>query len=573
MCISRSIKIEINSLIVTRRLGAGEIVKKGMDIMQKIILNPWELSIEALDYRETVHTPYTWNVGEQTQNYCGKARYTTKIELAQEQSGKRLFLHFEAVYHSAAVYVNGRLAGKHCGSGYTPFEFEITDLVFLGRENEICVEADNSPSRHALPWCDRFDWADDGGIIRQATMLICAPEEIKRLFVTPQIDRIDGETASGTLELGVCFADGRRDGEAQGVLTEFESGEEVCRFSCKIRDNRVQVAFDSLKLWDFDHPTLYRLELRAGEHAFTQRFGVRKIEISGREILLNGKSVYLTGCEWMPGSHPDYGMAEPFEHSVKCLRQLKESGCRFTRFHWQQDDKIMDWCDENGLLVQEEIPYWGAPGKVGPEQTEIAKRQANEMVAAHYNHPSIIFWGAGNELNGYARRTIGYVREMVRYFKSKDPTRPVNYVSNTMGNPGINWRDDATLYGDVAMWNEYLGLWQPCEDIENRLRLTASKCKNKPLVISEFGLCEPHFSGGDERRSSILSERLALYRSIEAIRGYIWFSLNDYRTHLGESGEGRFQCRIHGSTDLYGTEKPSYRLFCAENEKTNAMKK
>lgn len=541
--------------------------------MQKIILNPWELSIEALDYRETVWTPYTWNVGEQTQNYRGKARYTTKIKLEQEQSGKRLFLHFGAVYHSAAVYVNGRPAGEHSGSGYTPFEFEITNLVSFGRENEICVEADNRPSRHALPWKRRFDWADDGGIIREVSMLICAPEEINRVFVTPQIDRIDGETASGTLEISVCFADGRRDGAAEGILTEFGSGEEVLCFPCKIQNNRAQVAFESLKLWDFDHPALYCLELRAGEHAFTQRFGVRKIEVSGSRVLLNGKSVYLTGCEWMPGSHPDYGMAEPFDHSVKCLRQLKESGCRFTRFHWQQDDKIMDWCDENGLLVQEEIPYWGDPKKPGSRMEKIAKRQADEMVAAHYNHPSIVCWGVGNELDGYAHRTIRYVDQMVRYFKAKDSTRLVNYVSSSLSLPGKFKCDEAALHGDIVMWNDYLGLWHPCKNVEKHIWETAEKCKGKPLVISEFGLCEPHFSGGDERRSKILSGRLALYRTVGNICGYVWFSLNDYRTQMGESGEGRFRCRIHGSTDLYGAEKPSYRLFCAENEQTTAMKK
>ena len=540
--------------------------------MQKIILNPWELSIKPLGYRETVQVPYTWNVCEQTQDYRGKARYTTIIKLTEEQRGRRLFLCFGAVYHSAAVFVNGHPAGEHQGSGYTPFEFEITDLIAFGQENEICVEADNQPSDRSLPNLKSFDWADDGGIIREASLVLYAPEEIKKVLITPEIDQIRKGTASGRLKLSVFYADGRPDGMAEAVLSEYRTGREVLRFSCAVRGNRAEAAFDGLQTWDFDHPNLYMLELRAGEYVFSQRFGVRKIEVSGRQILLNGESVFLTGCEWMPGSHPDYGMAEPLEHSIQCLRQLKESGCRFTRFHWQQDEKIMDWCDENGLLVQEEIPYWGAPGKVGPAETEIAKRQADEMIAAHYNHPSIIFWGVGNELNGYARQTIRYVDQMVRYFKAKDPTRLVNYVSNSLGYPGKRWHDEATLHGDIAMWNEYLGLWQPCRDIEKRLRATARKCKNRPLVITEFGLCEPHFSGGDERRCKILTSRLKLYREIENIRGYVWFSLNDYRTHVGESGSGRYRCRIHGSVDLYGAEKPSYRLLCAENAKTNQMK-
>jgi beta-glucuronidase len=91
---------------------------------------------------------------------------------------------------------------------------------------------------------------------------------------------------------------------------------------------------------------------------------------------------------------------------------------------------------------------------------------------------------------------------------------------------------------------------------------TCKKVKGMPLLVSEFGLCEPAFKGGDEERSRILKERLAMYAEIPNICGYMWFSLNDYRTHCGEEGEDKLRRRIHGSTDLYGNEKPSYRLLC-----------
>ena len=71
-----------------------------------------------------------------------------------------------------------------------------------------------------------------------------------------------------------------------------------------------------------------------------------------------------------------------------------------------------------------------------------------------------------------------------------------------------------------------------------------------------------HFKGGDEERSRILEERLAMYKQIHNICGYMWFSLNDYRTHCGEEGADKLRRRVHGSTDLYGNEKPSYRLLC-----------
>ena len=76
-------------------------------------------------------------------------------------------------------------------------------------------------------------------------------------------------------------------------------------------------------------------------------------------------------------------------------------------------------------------------------------------------------------------------------------------------------------------------------------------CDAFGITLSEF------FSEGEE------PERLALYATIPAVRGYVWFSLNDYRTHVGEEGDGRFRRRVHGSVDWYGNEKPSYRLLQA----------
>ena len=105
---------------------------------------------------------------------------------------------------------------------------------------------------------------------------------------------------------------------------------------------------------------------------------------------------------------------------------------------------------------------------------------------------------------------------------------------------------------------------------------TLSGAHIKSLAIcrrwSQSSACgEPHFSGGDERRIEILRQRVAIYRTLPNMVGYIWFSLNDYRTHCGEAGEGRLKQRIHGSTDLYGNEKPSYAVLKEVNSKQNMI--
>lgn len=532
---------------------------------EKYVLSDWEFEIGKLDYRAKVKVPHTWNVFEETQHYRGKAEYRTAAYIDEKFKGRKVILCFGAAYHTAEVTVNGAYVGAHSGSGYTPFSFDVTDTVRFGAENRICVSVDNKPCKNMLPYRKNFDWADDGGLIREVSLLFAEPASVRNLLIAPQLTDISGGMCSGYLELETAFYDAHKNDNAEFVIREYKTDNVVLSGDLKIRDHRAEIRFSGLKLWDFDEPNLYCLAVTTKADTYTQRFGLRKIRATENHIFLNNKPVYLTGCEWMPGSHPDYGMAEPLEHSIKCLKQLKDSGCRFTRFHWQQDSSIYDWCDENGLLVQEEIPYWGAPKKAGKQQAAIAKQQADEMISAHFNHPSIIFWGVGNELGGGFKATQNYVSEMVAYFKSKDSTRCVNYVSNTLGLIKSK-KYDATLCGDVAMWNEYLGLWQPCDDIPKRFEEVNEICRHKPLIVTEFGLCEPFFKGGDARRKELLLENIEYFNNADKIRGYVWFSLNDYRTHVGEQGMGRLRQRVHGSTDLYGNEKPSYKTLCKVNE-------
>lgn len=109
------------------------------------------------------------------------------------------------------------------------------------------------------------------------------------------------------------------------------------------------------------------------------------------------------------------------------------------------------------------------------------------MVLSHRHHPSIICWGVGNELNGTDERTIAYVDQMYAFLKSLDDSRFVNYVSDTLGKPENEQKDDATLHGDIPMWNDYLGLWQPCSDIASRIKRPPQSAKNDRLSFQNLG--------------------------------------------------------------------------------------
>jgi beta-glucuronidase len=233
----------------------------------------------------------------------------------------------------------------------------------------------------------------------------------------------------------------------------------------------------------------------------------------------------------------------------------------FTRFHWQQDEALYDWCDRNGMLVQEEIPSWGLPLPPGEAEMTISKAQAGEMIQSHCNHPSIVSWGMANEIKGQAPETSAFMRELKAYFKKIDPTRLVSYVSDSvlLGEPSI----DPTNVGDMMMANEYYETWHS-GDTGAQLKRVVDGNPGKPLVISETGLPEMIHSGGDKWRCGLIRRKMNIYRSIPELCGVINFSLNDFRTHGGEKGTGVLKRRVHGSTDIFGEPKPSYYVVQEE---------
>ncbi|MGN0563048.1 MAG: glycoside hydrolase family 2 protein [Candidatus Fimenecus sp.] len=540
--------------------------------MKKQNLSTFQFSVTATEKEamqngvtgKLVQIPHTWNVENGTEELCGTAWYSTEFEISEPAF--KTVLRFHAVYRDCTVYLNGKEIARHFHSGYTPFEADITKNVKIGA-NLLVVKCSNAYSDDALPHGKDFDWANDGGIIRPVELMEYSENDVAHIRIESTITDFlaDGKgNAKIVCDLDFCS---KTHLPYSVCVKEKQSGKAVFKQE-NLSGNRIEFCLNGITLWNTENPFLYTLETVCGNEIHTKNFGVRKIEVRKDKIYLNNRAIPLRGVEWMPGSNPEFGMAEPQSELQKNLEMLKDLHCNFTRFHWQQDDFVYDWCDEHGLMVQEEIPYWGSPKNAGEKQLAVAKAQADEMLLYHFNHPSIVCWGVGNELGGRKKGTITYVKAMVAYFKSKDSMRLVNYVSNTIGwkTPLQCWcqSKDATVYGDICMWNEYLGTWYGNVNFDKVFRLVQTESRGKPLVSTEFGLCEPHFKGGDERRIEIYKEKLEYYKKYN-FTGWVYFSLNDYRTHVGESGEGKLKQRIHGSVDLYGNKKPSYDFIKTNN--------
>ena len=325
---------------------------------------------------------------------------------------------------------------------------------------------------------------------------------------------------------------------------------------------------EKIKLWHFDSPNLYKLDIKLfadgdEKDEYSTVFGFRTISIENNRYILNGEPMRLMGVEWMPGSTLERGMAETTADFDGNLNLMKNANCIFTRFHWQQDEYIFDWCDRNGILVQEEIPYWGIWTILNDTLLPKGFQHLDEMIDAHYNHPSIISWGIGNELLAHEPYIKDGLKQLYNYAKKLDPSRLATYVSNSLffEMPSENKeRSDATADFDMMMFNEYYSSWynKSIDVISGELDRIIGEYPGKSMTISEWGLCDPPQPGGDERRAREMVRQMEIYGSKPYVAGAIYFCLNDYRTQRSENYSTGYPQRDHGVSDGNLNPKKSY---------------
>ena len=537
---------------------------------------------------EEVRVPSTWQVAEKTTDYLGPAWYRREFHAPHDWKKKVVRIEFEAVFHTAGVFINGQRAGEHAGKGYTAFAFDITGLLAFGRLNTIAVRADNSFSPSMLPRGNSYDWTPDGGITRPVRLIVTPPIYLEHVWVDAVLDLATGQASlsawatvhNATAQAVRIRPDYVLKEEATGAVIMFGGGfleEEIPAGTSRDIPVTSKSNIPHPKLWHFDHPHLYVLEAAISRkkktvHGLATTFGIRKIEVRGTELMLNGEPVRLCGVERMAGSHPDFGMAEPGPWIVHDHDDLKELNCVFTRVHWQQDRRVLDYCDRKGILIQVEVPTWG-PGTFRKLEGDLRERimangleQLREMIARERNHPSVFSWGLCNEVDGQNPVAQEFVRRMLREAKRLDPGRLCTYASNSLQSTPEH---DVAGEMDFVSWNEYYESWFGGDigALRGNLERIHAAFPDKPVVISEYGYCActADRPEDDARRAEILRTHNTVFREFPWVAGAIFFDYNDYRTHIGDKGLGVLKQRVHGVVDVHGARKPSFAALREES--------
>ena len=539
---------------------------------------------ESINVWHRVRVPHTWQVDSALTDYRGVAWYRRAFDAPNEWQNSAIRIEFEAVFHTATIWVNGELVGEHARKGYTAFVFDITHLLRWGSSNTIAVRVDNAFDTHMVPRGRSSDWAHDGGIYRPVQLLVTPKTFVERLDVeaVPDLASGDGKLAvtayirNTSLKLWRGPASFRIvDDETGLTVLASADGPSLSIKSGATHTAKFEATLPKAKFWDFDHPNLYRLifSIASGQetHRLTATFGVRKLEVKGSAFYLNGERVRLMGVERMAGSNPEFGMAEPSQWITHDHDDMKQLNCVFTRVHWPQDKRVLDYCDQHGILMQTEIPAWGYDTFVGmgaEPDTDIVENgleQLREMIARDRNHPSVVVWGLCNEIGGQNAPAYQFAKRMLEEAKRLDPNRLCSYASNSLIQTPA--RDVAGLM-DFIETNEYFGTWVPGspEAVAKHLDDLHAAFPGKPVVISEYGYCAcvEDRPEGDEHRLEDLRSHDAVFRSKDFVAGAIFFCYSDYRTHVGYRGVGALKQNVHGVVDLFGAQKASYEVLRRE---------
>lgn len=517
---------------------------------------PHDWSIEALPGEENEGQTGPFSIkspGNTSTGYVlgGTAWYRKHFTMEPADTSKKVFLKFDGVYMETTVWVNGHQAGTHT-YGYTPFYVDITPyLNESGQENVVALRVSNT-GRNSR-------WYSGSGIYRNVHLVVTDPLHIPEwgVFVTtPEIKPDQAKvnvsvsvkndypySATAKVKISIKSPSLASAGVTEGELT-LQAGEKAIF--------RGQVLIDNPALWSPASPDLYEAEVSIEKEGktvdkYVQPFGVRNIEVSAEKgFVLNGVPIELKGgC-----MHHDNGLlgASAFERAEERRVQLmKNNGFNAIRTsHNPPSEAFLNACDRLGMLVIDEtFDMWERP-KNQQDYHRFFKQwwqhDVEAMISRDRNHPSIIMWSIGNEINERADTSgIRIARQLISFIKTMDTTRPfTNAICEFWDNPGTPWEATAGAFDPLTVGGynyQYLRYESDHSQFPQRIMMgTESVPKD---AFGNWQMVEKHpYVIGD----------------------FVWTGMD----YLGETGIGHTRYLSADEQDVFAMPWPWFNAWCGD---------
>ena len=339
--------------------------------------------------------------------------YRYELTPKAEWKGKRILLDFQGIMLVGDVYLNGKRIGG-TDYGYLGFDVDVSKLLKFGEVNEIAVKADTRNPNNSR-------WFTGAGLYRDVNLIVTDKDlffprhplfirtvnnqEVKiRANIFNQQKKVKAPGTFIPVEVRILDADGH-------VVAQQKTDVD---FNAKWRDREYElpaIKIENAKLWSCDTPYLYTAEVTLYDNEgkvadqIREPFGVRTIEMNPQHgLLVNGKKVLLQGF----ANHHTLGAlgAAAYPRAIeKRLKMMKEFGFNHVRTsHNPYSEDFLRLCDRLGILVVDELyDKWLAQYAGGRVDWEsLWQKDIPEWVKRDRNHPSVVLWSLGNELQQYS---------------------------------------------------------------------------------------------------------------------------------------------------------------------------
>ena len=414
--------------------------------------------------------------------YSGKVLYEREFSIPI-YSNDIYRLRIGATSHKCEVFLNGEKIGEGI-NGFYPIDLPLDNLK---PNNRLTVIIDNRLTEHTFPngriidgkQFIKHDFYNFTGIHRDVLVYTLPQNHIEDVIIKTVVDD-DYSKVSVDVK-----------GECEDIVYKVidEDG------NCVVNTTEKVFNIPNYKLWEVRNAYLYTLIVETKSDIYSEKFGIRKVEIKDNDFLLNDKPVYFKGF----GLHEDFYVLGKGNNTAvslrnfECLKWINANSFRTS--HYPYSEEMLDLADRYGFLVIDEAPavgmvVWGkcfGEGAADEKTLSLHKELMKQLYERDKNHPSVVMVSVSNEPQSTEVESENYFKEVFEYTR-KFWDRPVTFVDT--------WHADtsyAAKFSDVLCVNRYLGWYSDHGEISvvnEQLSKDLTDFYNKyrkPVILTEFG--------------------------------------------------------------------------------------
>ncbi len=451
--------------------------------------------------------------------------YRREIKVPASWKGKEIFAHFGSVTSNIYLWVNGRFVG-YSEDSKLEAEFDLTPYLVPGKENLIAFQV--------FRWCDGSYLEDQdffrlSGVGRDCYLFARDKKRVADMRVTPDLEN---NYADGVLNVDLTLTG---NSPVELVLNDADGNQVATATATK--SGRTVMKLANAKKWSAEDPYLYTLtaSMAGNSEAVPVKVGFRKIELTGGQVLVNGKPILIKGAN-RHELDPDGGYVVSPERMLQDVQLMKQLNINAVRTcHYPDDELWYDLCDKYGLYMVAEANIeshgMGYGDKTLAKEPRYAKahmERNQRNVQRNFNHPAIIFWSLGNEA-GYGPN----FEQAYKWVKAEDPSRAVQYEQ-------AHQKGLTDIF--CPMYYGYKGMEKYAKE----------RPLNIPLIQCEYAHAMGNSMGGFKEYWDLIRK----YPNLQG--GFIWDFVDQGMRTTGKNG-----VEIYGYGGDFDPWDPSDGNFCA----------